>query len=61
MQGQQLYGKGAAKKRLPMSRVRSGGCEEIPHIQGKELWLRFDGVAVKRDPTSRVRETQVPW
>ena len=55
MQGQQLYGEVAAKKILPMSRVRSGGCEEIPHIQGKELWLRFDGAAMKRYPTSKVR------
>ena len=57
MQEQQLHGEGAAKKRLPMSRVRSGGCEEIPHIQGKELWLCFDGAAMKRYPMSKVRET----
>ena len=28
-------------------------------IQGKEQWLRFAGAAVKRYPTSKVRETQV--
>ena len=29
------------------------------HIQGKEQWLCFAGAAVKRYPTSKVRETQV--
>ena len=33
--------------------------EEIPLVQGKEQWLRFPGAAVKRYPTSKVRETQV--
>ena len=28
-------------------------------VQGKEQWLRFAGAAVKRYPTSKVRETQV--
>ena len=32
---------------------------EIPLIQGKEQRLRFAGAAVKRYPTSNVRETQV--
>ena len=36
-----------------------GGGEEIPFIQGKEQQLRFAGAAVKRYPTSKVRETQV--
>ena len=40
-------------------KVRRGGSEEIPLVQGKEQWLRFAGTAVKRDPTSKVRETQV--
>ena len=36
------------------------GCsEEIPLVQGKEQWLCFAGAALKRYPTSRVRETQV--
>ena len=30
-----------------------------PLGQCKEQWLRFAGAAVKRHPTSRVRETQV--
>ena len=39
--------------------VWSGGSEEIYLVQGKEQWLRFVGAAVKRYPTSKVRETQV--
>ena len=42
-------------------KVRNGGGEEIPLIQDKEQWLRFAGAAVKRDPTPKVRETQVRW
>ena len=40
-------------------KVRRGGHEEIPLVQGKEQWLHFAGTAVKRYPTSKVRETQV--
>ena len=36
-----------------MFNVRRGGGEEIPLIQGKEQWLRFAGVAVKRYTTSK--------
>ena len=39
-------------------KVRKGGGEEIPLIQGKEQWLHFTGAAVKRYPTPKVRETQ---
>ena len=39
-------------------KVRKGGGEEIPFIQGKEQRLRFAGAAVKRYPTPKVRETQ---
>ena len=42
-------------------KVRRGGSEEIPLVQGKEQWLRFAGAAMKRYPTSKVRETQVRW
>ena len=42
-------------------KVRKGGGEEIPLVQGKEQWLRFAGAAVKRYPTSKVREIQVRW
>ena len=40
---------------------QEGRQEEIPLIQGKEQWLCFAGAAVKRCPTSKVRETQVRW
>ena len=42
-------------------KVRKGGSEEIPLVQGKEQRLRVAGTAVKRYPTPRVRETQVRW
>ena len=42
-------------------KVRKGGGEEIPLVQGKEQWLRFAGAAKKRYPTPKVRETQVRW
>ena len=37
-----------------MFKVRRGGREKIPLIQGKEQRLCFAGVAVKRYPTSKV-------
>ena len=40
---------------------QEGRQEEIPLIQGKEQRLRFAGAAMKRYPTSKVRETQVRW
>ena len=40
-------------------KIRRGGHEEIPLVQGKEQWLRFAGAAMKRYPKSKVRETQV--
>ena len=42
-----------------MFKVRKGGGEEIPLVQGKEQWPRFAGATVKRYPTPKVRETQV--
>ena len=44
-----------------MFKVRRGGIEEIPLVQGKEQWLHFAGAAVKRYLMSKVRETQVRW
>ena len=41
-----------------MFKVRRGGHEEVPLIQGKEQQLCFAGAAVKRYPKSKVRETQ---
>ena len=44
-----------AYRSYPTLKVRKGGGEEIPLIQGKEQWLRFAGAAVKRYPTPKVR------
>ena len=38
---------------------QEGGIEEIPLVQGKEQWLCFAGAAMKRYPTSKVRDTQL--
>ena len=40
-------------------KVRKGGGEETPLVQGKEQQLHFAGGAVKRYPMTKVRETQV--
>ena len=40
-------------------KVRRGGGEEIPLVQGKEQRLRFAGAAVKRYPTPKGKRTQV--
>ena len=50
-----------AYRSYPMFKVRKGGGEEIPLVQGKEPWLCFAGAAVKRYPMPKVRETQVRW
>ena len=44
-----------------MLKVRKGGGEEIPLVQGKEQWLHFAGAAVKRYPTSKVKKNQLRW
>ena len=51
-------GKGGPEELLHVQ-VRSGSDEEIPLVQSKEQWLCFAGAALKRHPTSKVRETQV--
>ena len=56
-----LRGRRRAWRSYPMLKVRKGGSEKIPLIQGKEQRLRFAGAAVKRYPTPKVRETQVRW
>ena len=43
-----------ANRSYSMFKVRRGNL-----IQGKEQQLHFAGAAVKRHPTSKVRETQV--
>ena len=56
-----LRGHRKAKRSYFMFKVRWGGREEIPLVQGKEQWLWFAGATMKRYPTSKVRETQVRW
>ena len=58
---QWLQGCRRAERSYSTFKVRRGGGEEIPLVQGKEQQLRFAGAAVKRYPTSKVRETQVRW
>ena len=48
-----------AERSYSTFKVRRGGTEEIPLVQGKEQRLRLAGAAVKRYPTSKVTETQV--
>ena len=54
-----LHGRRRAERSYSTFKVRRGGREEIPLVQGKEQWLRFAGAAMKRYPMSKVRETQV--
>ena len=58
---QRLHGCRRAERSYSTFKVRRGSYEEIPLVQGKEQQLRFVGAAVKRYPTSKVRETQVRW
>ena len=48
-----------AERKYSTFKLRRGGPEEIPFIQGKEKWLSFPGAAMKRDPTTKVRETHL--
>ena len=50
-----------AERSYSTFKVRRGSSEEIPLVQGKEQRLHIAGAAVKRYPTSKVRETQVIW
>ena len=43
-----LCGLRRAERSYPTLKVRKGGGEEIPFVQGKEQQLRFAGAAVKR-------------
>ena len=54
-----LRGCRRAERSYSTFKVRKGGPEEIPLVQGKEQWLRFAGAAVRRYARSKVRETQV--
>ena len=54
-----LHGYRRAERSYSKFKVRRGGRKKITLVQGKEQWLRFAGIAVKRYPTTKVRETQV--
>ena len=56
---QLLCGCRRAERSYSTFKVRRGGPEKIPLVQGKEQRLRLAGAAVKRYPTTKVRETQV--
>ena len=56
-----LRGRRRAERSYSTFKVRRGSGEEIPLVQRKEQRLHFAGAAVKRYPTSKVRETQVRW
>ena len=49
-----LCGRKRAERSYSTFKVRRGGCEEIPFLQGKEQQLCFAGAAKKRYPTSNV-------
>ena len=59
--GSWLHRRRRAQRSYPTLKVRKGDSEEIPLIKGKEQQLHFAGVALKRYPTPKVRETQVRW
>ena len=48
-----------ARRSHSMFKVRRGGAEERPLVQGEEPQLRFPGAAMTLYLTSKVRETQV--
>ena len=54
-----LRGCRRAERSFSTFKVKRGGREEIPLIQGKEQRLYFAGAAVKRYSMSKLRETQV--
>ena len=56
-----LHGRRRAERSYSTFKFRRGGRKEIPLVQGKEQRLHFSGAAVKKYPTSKVRETQVRW
>ena len=52
-----LRGCRRAERSYSTFKVRRGGSEEIPLMQGKEQRLHFAGAAMKRYPTAKVRKT----
>ena len=53
---QRLQGCRRVERSYSMFKIRKGDL-----VQGKEQQLCFAGAAMKRYPTSKVRETQVRW
>ena len=53
-----LHRRRRAERSYSTFKVRRGGREKIPLVQLKEQQLYFAGTAMKRHPTSKVRETQ---
>ena len=51
-----LCGHRSAQRSYSTFKVRRGGGEEIPLVQGKEQRLRFAGAALRRYPTLKVRD-----
>ena len=49
----QLHRQRRAKRSYSTFKVKRGGCEEIPLVQGKEQWLHFAGAAIKGTPHPR--------
>ena len=47
-----------AERSYSTFKVRRGGGEDIPLIQGKEQRLHIAGAAMKRYPTFKIRQTQ---
>ena len=43
-----IIAESAAKRSYPKSKVKGGSREKLSHIQDKEQWLRFAGVAMER-------------
>jgi len=56
---QRLHRRSRAERSSSTFKVRRGSHEEVSLVQGKEQRLHFAGAAVKRYPTSKVRETKV--
>ena len=52
-----LRGRRRAKRSYSKFKVRRGGGEEIPLVQGKKQRLHFAGAAMKRYPSSKVRSS----
>ena len=48
-----------AERSYSTFKVRRGGPDEIPLVQGKKQWLHFAGAAVNRYPMTKEIETQL--